>query len=285
MKIALDIGHGQDNRTTGVFDPGAVGSGVREYDEAKLTVSGVVPLLKAHGHDVFVIDGGRLTDRQTRAARYGAQLYVSFHLNAGGGTGTESYVRATPVATAVKLQDEIHSRLVKALGLRDRGKKRRDYAVITGSVPAVLLELVFIDKASDVSTLKAKRPAVCKAIADGILELAGRKAGYQPAIYAFHADTAARKDHLSKAASQANRVGNGFTSRGTTYAAYVASAAEADIFLKVARDRGILVRSRACPVIEGDIQAKLVEATHGMSPHAASAAALDNQLRAIVGRL
>jgi hypothetical protein len=80
-------------------------------------------------------------------------------------------------------------------------------------------------------------------------------------------------------------VGNGFTSRGTTYAAYVASAAEADIFLKVARNRGIIVRSRACPVITGDIQAKLVEATQGMSTHAASAAALDNQLRTIVGAL
>ncbi len=175
MKIALDIGHGQDNRTPGVFDPGAVSGGVREHDEAKLTMLPVVPLLRAHGHEVMVIDGGQLSGRQERARSWGAHMLVSGHLNAGGGTGTETFVHEAATAASERLAVSVQRRMVAALGLRDRGVKRGRLAVLAPPLTSCLLEFVFIDNPGNVVRLKARRPELVRGIADGILDIAGRK--------------------------------------------------------------------------------------------------------------
>jgi len=103
-------------------------------------------------------------------------------------------------------------------------------------------------------------------------------------MYAFFADTAARKDFLTKAARLAGVHGDGFTSRGNTYIAYVDTPAKADILMKAARANGILARSRPTPRIPTR-QEIVQRAASGISTNAASDAALDNELRKVVDAL
>jgi|GEM_PF-3154398 len=185
MKICLDIGHGMHNRSHGVFDPGAVGNGTTEYVEAKAIVNGVRPLLEEHGHEVMVIDGGRLSQRTKRAADWGARLLVSFHLNAHdnpAANGTETWLHTGASATSVRLAQAIQPRMVAALGTRDRGIKRgmpgrpdSNFTILSGPSPAVLLEPCFITNGPDMAVLIANRPKLISGIADGILEVAGRR--------------------------------------------------------------------------------------------------------------
>jgi uncharacterized lipoprotein YddW (UPF0748 family)/N-acetylmuramoyl-L-alanine amidase len=81
-------------------------------------------------------------------------VYISWHTNAGGGTGTNSYIHDThPTAGSVELQDQIHAELVHDLRSGwnpdwvDRGQKRADFSEVRelSTIPGVLLEIAFHD--------------------------------------------------------------------------------------------------------------------------------------------
>ncbi|MEK5109892.1 N-acetylmuramoyl-L-alanine amidase [Cytobacillus sp. FSL K6-0129] len=165
-KIFIDAGHGGN-------DPGAVGNGLREKD-LTLTISKRVGAILANDYKGATIKYSRTGDqslslkqRTDAANAWGADLFVSVHINAGGGTGYEDYVYTTVGAGTQKFQDAIHSEIMKRIdGVRDRGKKRANYHVLRESrMPAVLTESLFIDKAADAA--KLKQASFIEAVAQG----------------------------------------------------------------------------------------------------------------------
>ncbi|MFL1677655.1 MULTISPECIES: N-acetylmuramoyl-L-alanine amidase [Bacillales] len=153
--VVLDAGHG-------AHDSGAVGNGLTEKERALTLTKMVDEELRANGvrtyltrsTDVFVT----LSGRAAVANQKGAKIFVSFHLNSGGGTGYESFVYLTVDAKTQRLQDLLHAEAMKVLaplGFKDRGKKKADLAVVRETnMPAVLTENGFIDNATDMSHIR-----------------------------------------------------------------------------------------------------------------------------------
>jgi N-acetylmuramoyl-L-alanine amidase len=154
MKIVIDAGHGGK-------DPGAVGNGLREKDLTLTLALRIGGLLVARGAEVqytrmtdaFV----ELSDRATFANQLGADYFMSVHINAGGGTGFETFVQTGSSGATVAYQNVIHRRvalLYSQEGLPDRGAKQTNLAVLREThMPAILLEYGFIDSAKDAARL------------------------------------------------------------------------------------------------------------------------------------
>jgi N-acetylmuramoyl-L-alanine amidase len=165
MKIMIDPGHGG-------HDPGATGFGLQEKD-LNVTISKHirdillneyinVEVQMTRDTDVFV----DLLQRANMANSWGADYFLSIHTNAGGGTGFESYIHTTRTTGSVQAQDAVHPVIINTLGVRDRGKKDANFAVLRETfMPAVLTENLFIDHPDDSSLLKD--PSFLKRIARG----------------------------------------------------------------------------------------------------------------------
>lgn len=157
MKIVLDAGHGG-------HDPGAVANGLKEKDLTLTIVKHIGHLLGEYeGVEVhYTRTDDRFLELSERAAianKLKADYFISVHINAGGGTGFESYVYNGNVSQAtIAYQNVIHGEIMKAIGgVRDRGKKRANYAVLRETkMPALLTENLFIDNASDAAKLKSQ---------------------------------------------------------------------------------------------------------------------------------
>lgn len=179
--VAIDPGHGG-------YDPGAVANGMRESDltlsiathmrDELNTYTGVTPYM-TRSNDSYV----GLQQRVDLAANVGADVFVSIHINAGGGAGIEVYVphdgnylyQETHVA-GTQLAEKVVRHLT-ALGLGIHGQSIRwdslepdadypaypdgtwaDYlAVIRGArragFPGILIEHGFIDNSADAAKL------------------------------------------------------------------------------------------------------------------------------------
>lgn len=114
-------------------------------------------------------------------------VYVAFHTNAGGGTGTETFRydglgSSQPVITpgSTQLRDSIHKQLIADLraGWRstwtDRGVKQANFGELRElrTIPGTLVELAFHDLAADAADLRAPefRRIAARAIYKGILK-------------------------------------------------------------------------------------------------------------------
>jgi len=158
MKIVLDAGHGGR-------DPGAVGNGLREKDLTLTIVRHIGRLLSEYeGVEVHYTRTDdrflELSERAKIANDWKADFFLSIHINAGGGTGFETYIYNGNVGQAtIACQNVIHAEIMKAIGnVRDRGKKRANYAVLRQTnMPALLTENLFIDNASDATKLKSEQ--------------------------------------------------------------------------------------------------------------------------------
>src|SRR5690625_3311146 len=157
-KIYIDAGHGGS-------DPGAVANGLREKD---LTLD-IAKRIKKYLDDNYTghtIRMSRTTDktmslkqRTDDANRWGADFFLSVHINAGGGTGFESFIHDSlrDRSNTAKLRSTIHDAIMKELSVwRDRGKKKMNLHVLRESkMSAMLTENGFIDTSSDVDRLKS----------------------------------------------------------------------------------------------------------------------------------
>jgi N-acetylmuramoyl-L-alanine amidase len=156
MKIVLDAGHGG-------HDPGAVANGLKEKDLTLAIVKHIGRMLEEYeGAEVFYTRTDdrylSLEERAAIANKLKADLLISVHINAGGGTGFESFIYNGGVSQAtIAYQNVIHGEIMKAIGgVRDRGKKRANYAVLRETkMPALLTENLFIDNPNDAAKLKS----------------------------------------------------------------------------------------------------------------------------------
>lgn len=170
MKVFLNPGHAPNGNP----DPGACGCGLRECDVAKSVTDLVEHYLTAAGVEVV----GNMQDDDlyaiTSAANAsGADIFISIHCNAfnGSACGTETCVYPGSAAGS-KLGACIQQQIVDSLGTVDRGLKvRKDLWVLKSTdMPAVLVELAFIDNEGDAELLRDQQDDFARAIARGVTD-------------------------------------------------------------------------------------------------------------------
>lgn len=163
MRIFINPGHGGE-------DPGACGNGLREVDVALNIGRRVENYLRAVGYDVklFQFDGLDVICADCNA--WGADLFVSIHCNAGGGTGTETF-HAGLSAESKRLAELIQKQIVNSLPVVNRGVKIANHFVTKYTdCPAVLVETAFIDSPDDAKLLVDREDDFARAIARGITD-------------------------------------------------------------------------------------------------------------------
>ncbi|MDB2075614.1 N-acetylmuramoyl-L-alanine amidase [Clostridium paraputrificum] len=150
MIIGVDKGHTVQNG--GVC--GACGL-LKESVENRPVGNKVIEKLRALGNTVIDCSCDYSKDRDEQLAaivkKANAQkldLFLSLHLNAGGGTGAEVYTTNTSGAKseAKKLIDTYCNRT----GFKNRGHKYAEFYVLRHTVaPAMLIEMAFVDTEAD----------------------------------------------------------------------------------------------------------------------------------------
>jgi hypothetical protein len=181
--VALDAGHAGFGVTPGKRTP----DGEYEWNFNNKVLLAAKAKLEYNGVKVLRVDDptGKtdvsLSTRTTRANNAGVGLYVSIHHNANTGkwgtwTGTETFTYEGSNPNSERAAREIHPRLVKAMGLRDRGMKKANFHVVRETkMAAVLTEGGYMDSSIDIKKLRDDKvlKAAGEAIADGIMAYFG----------------------------------------------------------------------------------------------------------------
>src|SRR5699024_2485270 len=99
-----------------------------------------------------------LLERTNLANNWLADYLISIHINAGGGTGFESYTyngNYKGKEQTNRLRRTLHNQIVKQTDFYNRGKKEANFHMVRESaMPAVLTENGFIDTKEDAQLLK-----------------------------------------------------------------------------------------------------------------------------------
>lgn len=169
--VVLDAGHGGAN-------PGAVYNGRQEKDDALNLTLAVGEILERNGVNVYYT---RTTDIYESPAQKtlegnaaGADYFVSIHRNSSpypnqyAGIETLVYNR---YSEAARLAYNINSRL-EQVGFENQGVNERQNLVVLRrtQMPAVLVEVGFINTDADNALFDSKFDEIAQAIADGILQ-------------------------------------------------------------------------------------------------------------------
>ncbi|MBU8768712.1 N-acetylmuramoyl-L-alanine amidase [Cytobacillus oceanisediminis] len=156
VKLFIDPGHGGT-------DPGAVGNGLQEKNLTLQIATRIKDILTLEYDNVSIRmsrTGDQtvsLSERTNAANTWGADFFLSVHINAGGGTGYEDYVYPGVGAPTTTYQNNIHAEIMKLVDFNDRGKKQANFHVLRETnMPALLTENGFIDNANDAAKLKSR---------------------------------------------------------------------------------------------------------------------------------
>lgn len=171
-KICFIVGHGKSKN--GKYDSGAVFGNCHEFKIAKEIAKYAYEYYNAnydeqcdlmnYGGDLY------LTERIEKVNKNDYDFIAEFHLNAGGGTGTECFYYHGS-KTGQKYADQICKNIASAMGVEQRRNSTSDYdggdkvrlndrgkdyfAIVRDTKPcAVLIETVFIDTESDLNKVK-----------------------------------------------------------------------------------------------------------------------------------
>lgn len=176
MKLLLIAGHGAG-------DPGAIGNGYQEATEARKVVAALSNALNGYC-DVGTYPKRRNAYSDYKAGslnqtaqfpQYDAVLELHFNASAAGAAdgkykGVEAYVTTTETKTTLA---SALCKSLESIGFPNRGVKRKNWSVIAAArrkgVPAVLLEVCFIDDPDDMRLYAERFTEVVQAIAGGII--------------------------------------------------------------------------------------------------------------------
>lgn len=172
--VVLDAGHGGAN-------PGAIYNGRQEKDDALALVLAIGPILEANGVEVYYTRTSDIYEspyqKAMEANNIGADYFVSIHRNSSPYpnqyTGIESLVY-NRYSEAARLAYNINTQL-EQIGFVNHGVNERPNLVVLNStqMPAVLVEVGFINTDADNQLFDERFNDIAQAIADGILETLG----------------------------------------------------------------------------------------------------------------
>lgn len=164
FKLAQDAGHGRytaGKRCDKRFDPNET----REWVLNDRVARKVAKLLTENYEDVEILRVDDVTgetdvdiyERAAIANKWGADMYQSYHHNAGikggKGGGIVIYVQKKPTQTELEWQQELYDALVAETGLKGNRSEplgKSNFVVIRDAeMDAVLMELGFMDSAVD----------------------------------------------------------------------------------------------------------------------------------------
>lgn len=172
IKVCIDAGHGG-------HDPGAVNGSKHEAVAALAIAKKVGTKLKAKGvqvkytrtTDKYVT----LSDRCRISNEFGADAFVSIHLNAAGNkeaTGIETWRYEKVGSQTKRLAENIQTELIGVTGAKDRGvKTTTSFYVLKHTVAsAALIECGFISNNAEAKQLFTGKyqEKVAAAIANGV---------------------------------------------------------------------------------------------------------------------
>ncbi len=184
-KVIIDAGHG------GEQDPGAVFEGRQEKDDALELALAVGRILEENGVEVLYT---RVTDvydspgeKAEIANESGADYLISIHRNAMPIPGTASGVMSLVYrygGTAELLGENIDQQLAM-LGFQDLGVIERPGLILLrrSDMPAVIVEVGFIDNPADNSLFDRRFREIARGIADGILNTIREEEEARPEYY------------------------------------------------------------------------------------------------------
>jgi N-acetylmuramoyl-L-alanine amidase len=149
-KIVVNAGHCK-------FGVGTGANGyLNESTETRKIAYELMKLLADSQHEVipavFDRSANNLKEAVQLANNKAADLFISLHLNAGGGNGCEAYTwKGQQVAQAVKACSYL-----KMLGFKNRGVKDGSslYVIKNTKCTAILIEVCFVDNKADAELFK-----------------------------------------------------------------------------------------------------------------------------------
>ncbi|MBU3103007.1 N-acetylmuramoyl-L-alanine amidase [Clostridium gasigenes] len=173
-KIAINMGH----PTSGI-GTGAVGI-VKETDKNREVGNKLIAKLNRYNVEVIncTIDysSNDMAEACQRANDSGADVFISLHLNAGGGTGVETFYSHYSKQKCIDLAHKINSDLANTNILSPSRRCMDDmdyygynlYVLKNTVMDAVLVELGFVDNAKDTDRFNSEIIAetMCKSIVE-----------------------------------------------------------------------------------------------------------------------
>lgn len=181
VSIMLDAGHGGR-------DPGAVYNGRQEKDDVLKLVLAIGEILQNNGIDV---EYTRTTDiyetpfqKAMEANEAGVDFFISIHRNssplANQYMGVESLIYNLS-GIKYEMAENINAQL-ETVGFKDLGVKARPNLVVLRRtrMPAILVEVGFINSDSDNALFDKNFNDIAQAIADGILDTLEEKGLWKP---------------------------------------------------------------------------------------------------------
>lgn len=162
MRIVINAGHTKVGKGIGAYKY------LNESRETRRIAYHLLYLLAGTNHEVipaiYDVSSNNLKEAVTLSNNKCADLFVSIHLNAGGGQGVECYTwkgEKTPAAANI-------CNNIAALGYKNRGVKDGSslYVIKHTKAPAILVECCFVDNKSDADKYNAYKiaEAIYKAI-------------------------------------------------------------------------------------------------------------------------
>lgn len=180
-KIFIDAGHNYSN-----FNTGAVGNGMREQDITFEVAKELGEILQSVGFETMLSrptlqtnlghdNNSSVNARWQMSNAWGADYFISLHVNAAGGTGAESFYWDV---LAEEFSRTVLETYCREMGLRNRRNVlTSQWGVIRNTdCPAILFELAFIDSPlanPDVEILRRRRGDMARALAKGFCEYLG----------------------------------------------------------------------------------------------------------------
>ena len=171
-KIVIDAGH------NGLADPGAVYNGRRESDDNLRLAMAVGEILSRSGYEVDYTRTGNINQSVVQKAQLAndadADLFISIHRNMSEVPGRYNGVQSLVYdLSGLKLtMAEAINKNLEGVGFRNINVEARpNLAVLRRTkMPAILVEVGFIDSAKDNELFDSRFEEIAQAIADGIMD-------------------------------------------------------------------------------------------------------------------
>ena len=177
--LVLDAGHGLN--TSGKQTASNLGKVYKEWTLNDAVVRKIIAILGDYNVTIHRTDDSTgktdisLAERVKRTNNYNPDLFISIHPNAGGGTGTEVYWHTKGTTEDKKVANIVAPKLASQTGMKNRGVKTAEFAVITCKATAILCEGGFMDTQSDYNIITSDKgqQGYAQAVADSVIEFLG----------------------------------------------------------------------------------------------------------------